>query len=168
MAVPLELRAVFGNHHYTWTIHSLLALLDGWVCRSGIEYPLEYVFDWTDPKSQREENLEIEDALARSETQRPGRFSGHYSFRHRVNYPGLQCVDLLGWTCYRFALKTFAKVPLTPLQHECWEDFSHYRIADAEWLVSIGQTRKMLRDAVMQQLRDFGLTRTPAKPNIIG
>lgn len=31
-----------------------------WACQSGVEYPLEYLFDWLDPKSQRAQKLEIE------------------------------------------------------------------------------------------------------------
>src|SRR5215831_557268 len=153
--VPSELRPVFGNHHYTWAIHSLLAFLDQWACRSGLEYPVEYIFDWTDSKSQRPQKLEIEEALSRIEKERPGRFVTHYSFRHRPDLPGLQCADLVGWTCYRFALKVFTKLPLTDLQRECWEDFSTYR-PDSEWLVAIGQTRQHIQQTIEYQMQNNG------------
>lgn len=164
--VPLDLRPVFGNHHYTWAMHSLLALLDQWACRSGVEHPIEYKFDWIDPKSQRAQKLEIEGSLARCETARPGRFLGRYAFRRRKDYPGLQCADLLGWVCFRFALKVFGGPPLTPLQLECWNDFERHRLPDSEWLVSIGQTRKMIQDSVDYQKRNFGLTPTPWRPRV--
>jgi hypothetical protein len=166
--MPPDLRAVFGNYHYTWAMHSLLALLDGWACQSGAEHPLEYVFDWINPKSQRDQKLEIEEALDRNEGHRPGRFAGHYSFCHRKKYPGLQCADLVGWTCYRYALNVHRKAPLTPLQRECWKDFGEFRKSGDEWLTAIGQTRQQIQQAVDFQRRHYGAKLSPVKPHIAG
>lgn len=164
--VPSDLRPIFGDHHYTWAMHSLLAFIDRWACDSEVEHPVEYVFDWINPKSDREQLREIEDALARSEEERPGRFAGHYSFRRRIDFPGLQCVDLLGWTCYRFALQVFAKTPMTDLQRECWNDFSNYR-PEGPWLIAVGQTRVQIQEAVKAQLEMYGLNRPRAfRPNL--
>ena len=163
--IPTVFRPVFGDYHYTWAVKSLLTFLDIWACRLGPEYPLEYIFDWMDPKTQASEKLEIQNALSLSEAARPGRFEGHFSFRHRKDYPGLQCVDLLGWTCYRFALNVFEGTPLTPLQQECWTDFDAYR-RDDEWLKSVGQTRQMLEDAVNQQ-RQLGMENKAILPHDI-
>lgn len=96
-----------------------------------------------------------EEALNRADGERPGRFAGHYSFRHRKDYPGLQCTDLLGWTCYRYSLEVHEKPPLTELQRECWNDFDSYRSED-EWLISIGQTRDQMQVAVKTQMQQFG------------
>jgi Protein of unknown function (DUF3800) len=145
--VPVEDRRLFGHNHYTYAIHNLLAFLDNWACRNEVEHPLEFVFDWIDEKTQCKQKREIEDSIVRSEKTRPGRFAGHYSFGNRKEVPGLQCVDLIGWTCYRFALNTFGGPPLTNLQSECWQDFSNYR--NGQWLTSIGQTRHQIREAVL-------------------
>jgi hypothetical protein len=155
--VPESLRPVFGKHHYTWAVHSLLALLDEWACQTGIEHPIEYIFDWLTLNSPQ--RREIEEAIARIEKERTGRFAGHYSFRHRSDYPGLQCVDLVGWTCYRFAMKVFTTLPLTDLQIECWNDFNSTK-SGSKWLVAIGQNAEMLQKTVEAQLEMYG-TNTP-------
>jgi hypothetical protein len=152
--VPVEQRHIFGNYHYTYAMQNLVSLLDQWAAPNGVEHPLEFIFDWIDPRTQKPERVEIENALARSEEARPGRFAGHYSFRKRKEWPGLQCVDLVGWTCYRFALNTFEKTPLSALQADCLQDFDSYR--DGRWLTAIGQTRQQIQDSVIElEKRDW-------------
>jgi hypothetical protein len=163
--VPVKDRHLFGHYHYTYAIHNLLALLDNWACRTGVEHPLEYVFDWMDEKTQRIQKQEIENSLARSEETRPGRFAGHYSFRKRKEVPGLQCVDLIGWTCYRFGLNTFGGPPLTELQSECWQDFSKWE--KGQWLTSIGQTRQQIREVVLSLNQYDGKTPLQVRPHIL-
>jgi len=148
--VPVENRAMFGQHHYTYAIHNLLSVLDTWACRTGVEHPLEYVFDWMEIGTP--ERVEIEESLARSEAARPGRFGNHYSFRRRKATPGLQCVDLIGWTCYRYALNTHGGPPLTELQAECMQDFQKWK--RGEWLTAVGQTRQQISRAV-DSLRNY-------------
>jgi hypothetical protein len=142
--VPTENRAMFGKHHYTYAIHNLLSVLDAWACRTGVEHPLEYVFDWMAIGSP--ERREIEDSLARSEAALPGRFEAHYSFCRRKETPGLQCVDLIGWTCYRYALNTHGGPPLTELQAQSMQDFQRWK--RGEWLTAVGQTRQQISRAV--------------------
>jgi hypothetical protein len=160
--VPVESRPMFGHHHYTYAIHNLLAFLDTWACRNGVEHPLEFVFDWEEPNSPQ--RLEIEDSLARSEVVRPGRFAGHSSFRKRKEVPGLQCVDLIGWTCYRFGLSAHRGPPLTELQSECWQDFSNYRKGD--WLTAIGQTPQQIQAAVDTVRQYDGTSPLHVRPSI--
>ena len=150
--VPVENRAMFGEHYYTYAIHNLLSVLDGWACRTGVEHPLEYVFDWMDINTP--ERREIEDSIARSEAARPARFEGHYSFRKRKITPGLQCVDLIAWTCYREALNVHGGPPLTELQAECLQDFKKW--AKGEWLTAVGQTRQQISNAVASLKRYDG------------
>jgi hypothetical protein len=164
--VPAELRPKFGKYHYTYAIQNALAFLDRWACQTGVEYPLEFIFDWMDPKTQKPEKQEIENALARSEEVRPGRFAGHYSFRRRQEVPGLQCVDLVGWTCYWFALETHVKTPRTRLQLDCWDDFSGRN--NGEWLTAIGQTRKQLENAVISMREYDGINPLQVRPVILG
>jgi hypothetical protein len=164
-AVPVEDRPLFGHYHYTYAIRNLLAFLDNWACRTGVEHPLEFVFDWMDEKTQPIQKQEIEDSLARSEKTRPGRFAGHYSFRKRKEVPGLQCVDLIGWTCYRFGLNTFGGPPLTDLQSECWQDFTTYK--KGEWLTSIGQTKQQIREAVTSVRQYIGDSPLQLRPHIL-
>ncbi len=162
--VPVDSRPIFGHYHYTYAIHNLLALLDDWACRTGVEHPLEFVFDWMDERSQKVEKQEIENSLARSEAARPGRFAGHYSFRNRKEVPGLQCVDLIGWTCYRFGLNVHGGPPLTELQNECWQEFSN--LEKGEWLTSVGQTRQQIREAVLSLKKHEGRNPLQVRPFI--
>jgi hypothetical protein len=145
--IPAENRPMFGRYHYTYGIHNLLALLDDWACRTGVEHPLEFVFDNMDGKSQKIEKQEIENALSRSEAARPGRFAGRYSFRNRKEVPGLQCVDLIGWTCYRFGLNVHGGPPLTELQ-------------------SVGQTKQQILNAVMSLKKYDGKAPLQVRPHI--
>jgi hypothetical protein len=161
--VPVEERPLFGHYHYTYAVHNLLSLLDNWACRTGTEYPLEFVFDWEEENSPQ--RLEIENSLARSEKVRPGRFAGHYSFRKRKITPGLQCVDLIGWTCYRHGLNTFSKTPLTELQSECLLDFSTYKNGD--WLASVGQTPRQIQKAVLSIRHYDGTSPLHVRANIL-
>lgn len=162
--VPVENRAMFGQHHYTYAIHNLLSVLDAWACRTGVEHPLEYVFDWMEINTP--ERREIEDSIARSEAARPGRFEGHYSFRKRRATPGLQCVDLIGWTCYRDALNTHGGPPLTELQAECLQDFKKWN--KGEWLTSVGQTRRQIIRAVESLRRYDGKNPLQVRTLILG
>jgi hypothetical protein len=144
--VPAANRPMFGHYHYTYAIHNMLSVLDNWACRHEVEYPLEFVFDWMD-KTQKIQKREIESSLERSEKARPGRFEAHYSFRKRGDTPGLQCVDLIAWTCYRESLYVHNGTPLTELQKACWKDFNDWD--NGRWLTSVGQTRKQLQEAVL-------------------
>jgi hypothetical protein len=139
-------RAMFGQYHYTYAVQNLLSVLDGYACQTGIEYPVEYVFDSINQKTEKLQRREIEDAIARMELARPGRFEGHYSFRKRQDYPGLQCADLIAWACYAENLSVWGGPSPSPLQKECYEDFSRYR--NGEWLAARGQTKKMLQNAL--------------------
>jgi hypothetical protein len=164
--VPVEQRVLFGQYHFTYAIQNLLGFLDNWACQSGVEQRLEFVFDWMDPKTQKLERQEVENAVARSEEARPGRFADHYSFRRRQENPGLQCVDLIGWACYRFAVETFGGRPSTELQTECWKDFSSYK--NGRWLTAIGQTKEQIQEAVESLKRYESKNPLQVSPHIRG
>jgi hypothetical protein len=161
--VPVECRTLFGQHYYTYAVHNLLSVLDSWACATGVEHPIEYVFDWMVENSP--ERREIEESIARSEAARPGRFT-HWSFRIRQQTPGLQCVDLIGWTCYRDALNTHGGPPLSPLQIECKRDLNNWK--NGEWLTALGQTQQQIREAA-EFLKEYdGKLPLQVRPHISG
>ena len=153
--VPDELRYYVGQH-YTWAIRSTIAALDRWAEITGMALPFKYIYDWIDPKSQKEERDEIETVMAQAEdlvasTPKEGRYL-NYSFRKRQDIPALQCVDALAWTCYQRSLNQDYNVPVKPIAIESWNDY--FRHQNREWLGGFYMTRKQLQDWVDKEKSD--------------
>lgn len=125
-AIPESFRRLFAQYHYTWAASQLLSFLrtqrlSGRPRCDGFEY----VIDWMAEGS--EERIEIETTMARAEEVaiedgNAGEFS-NYSFRHRKEIPGLQCVDCVSWVAYCFARFVFRQTPLHPFAELGWQDF---------------------------------------------
>jgi hypothetical protein len=148
-----ELREFAGTFHYTWAIRNMIGLLDGWAKLKNVTLPFEYIYDWMDPKAQREAKAEIVTVMDQAEhlaiqAGKPGRYTG-YSFRHREEIPALQCNDALAWTCYQYAQLAHLKIPLSEMAEECWDDYSNHP-AD-EWLYAATMTRAQLEDWVRRE-----------------
>ena len=141
--VPADMRQNAGLFHYTWAVRSLLTYLQRWR-GSHSPLPLEYVFDFMNPKDARRK--EIEEVMEQAEyvaikDGHPGEFK-NYSFRERCSIPGLQCVDMLGWVSFRYALLVFCKKPLVPDARTGWNDFENH--PDKEWRHSLAIRRSEL------------------------
>jgi len=151
--VPDELREFAGRFHYTWGIRNMIGLLDKWAKFKNVTLPFEYIYDWMDPKAQREAKAEIVTVMDQAEhlaiqAGKPGRYTG-YSFRHREEVPGLQCNDALAWTCYQYAQLAHLQIPLSGMAEECWNDYLNHP-AD-EWLYAATMTRAQLEDWVRRE-----------------
>lgn len=149
-----ELRDFGGKYHYSWAVWSLLRHMDAWAVFNRVDTPFEFVFDWMGENSKRNEaKLEIEAVMAQWELVKPGFFAGHFSFRRRKITPGLQCSDLLAWSCYQFARSAYLK---TPAHTVAWETFWDYEshLRDREWLRAMIQTREQLEDWVKRENAD--------------
>jgi hypothetical protein len=154
--VPSEIRQYAGQYHYTWAMRSLISTLEKWAKDKGISIPFEYIFDWMDPKAQKQARAEIETVMAQAEEQacergEQGRFV-NYSFRCRKDIPGLQCTDLLAWTCYQFALSVHEDIPLSETARSSWNDY--YFHLNKRWLWAVGIKREHLEDWVGKELAD--------------
>jgi hypothetical protein len=150
--VPDFLRSELGNH-YTAAVRQLITMVDGWRL-SKKQPPLEYVFDWmgkpNDPrKKEIETAMQQADRFADRAFGRKGDFS-NYSFRHRQDIPGLQCVDAVGWTCYQEALLTFSDKPMHPLAESAWKDYGG-DLGPRGWLQAFTITRDNLRKWVSDE-----------------
>jgi hypothetical protein len=125
-AVPPDLRKHSGNFHYTWAVRNVLDRLLGWRRQLG-HLPLEYVFDWLDPKTEKEKKREIDAAIEQSEeAASQSGFAGEFkncSFRGREEIPGLQCSDALAWTAFQQVLTLECKRPLRKYAEIAWADF---------------------------------------------
>jgi Protein of unknown function (DUF3800) len=122
--VPDYFRRHIGKFHYTWAIRNLIALTDKWKNLGPKLPPLEYIFDWMG-KPTDERRKEVETVMAQQEelaeaNGTKGEYA-NYSFRHRQDVPGLQCVDALGWTSYQFALMAFRKTPIHRFAEPAWK-----------------------------------------------
>jgi hypothetical protein len=154
--LPESFRSLIGVHHYTWAVHQLLSYLRTTRLQNHPGcFGFEYVFDWMEPGSP--ERVEVEAAMARMEEVAiedgmEGEFS-HYSFRKRQETPGLQCVDLVGWTAYRFALWAFQQTPLNPFAQRAWEYFEGPKEQNG-WLGAITIQRHHLEDLYAKAMAD--------------
>lgn len=151
--IPEDLKPKCGIYQYTWAVRSLVIYIDDWAVAFGAAPPVEYVFDWMDPRSDAKREIDI--AMVEAEIARPGRFVGHYSFKRREGNAGLQCVDSVAWTCYRFALHAMEKRMLSELHSECWHDYKNHRGVD-KWLLALGQKPEQIRDFVKRRLEVNG------------
>jgi hypothetical protein len=144
------------RYHYTWAIRSMIDLLDKWGLQSNATLPCEYIYDWMDPKTQREAKAEIDTVMAQAEEEAceagmAGRYT-NYSFRRRQDIPALQSTDALAWTCYRFALFAHLKTPLTKIAKESFDDYNKHR--SGKWLYAAGVTRENLKKWVEAEIKD--------------
>lgn len=150
------LRKYAGRYHYTWAIRNMIGLLDKWVAAFNVTPPLEYIYDWMDPKAQKKQKAEIDTVMAQAEAHArergdSGRYA-NYGFRKRQNIPALQCSDAIAWTCYQFALFAINKTPLSKVAQECWDDFYGHR--NNTWLYAATMTREQLQDWIEREQRD--------------
>lgn len=154
--VPREFLELGGRYHYTWAIRNLLTLLDAWAVVNGVTSSYEYVYHWMDPKAQKEARQEIETVMAQAEevARQRGldRTYKNYSFRDDEAIPALQCVDLVGWAAYQFALKVFANIPPSDIATESFWDF--HSPQDNEWLDALTIRKEHLRDWVEREKAD--------------
>jgi hypothetical protein len=109
---------------------------------------LEYVFDCMGPNVKNRRKREVEKVLAAAERAKPGFYTEHHAFRCRNQNPALQCVDILAWTCYRYALAQLAQEPLPEIAKAGFDAFSAYQPNGVKWLLAIVQTREQLKEWV--------------------
>lgn len=121
--VPPDVRKNSGKFHYTWAVRHLLAGLEAWRRYCKVKEPFEFVFDHIRKNDER--RVEIEDVMDQAESLEPGIYS-NYSFRNRERFPGLQCVDVLGWISYQFALYIYGGKRIVRDAKIGWEDFEDY------------------------------------------
>jgi hypothetical protein len=127
--VPTSLMRSSGKFHYSWAIRHVLDWILKWrTYGTTSSKPLEYELDWMKEGDERRD--EIEEILAQAEEasiQLTGKSEfENYNFRHRCDFPGLQCVDMLGWISYQFALLAFCKKPLFTDASVGWSDLERH------------------------------------------
>jgi hypothetical protein len=137
----------------------VLEFLDQWRLARKAE-PFEYIFDWMERKDARRKEIELvmeQMQYAAKQLNMSERDYANYSFRCRENFPGLQCVDALGWTCYQYALSSFHNVPMHPLGSIAWNDFVGHLggHGDArDWFVAATVERSKLETFVQMEIAD--------------
>jgi predicted metal-binding protein len=153
--VPARLREAIGIH-FTWAIRHIVSFLDSWRKSANVTAPLEYVFDWMgDRRDPRRKEIEEVMCQAESLANLGGKEKEYtnYSFQHRKDVPGLQCVDGLGWVCYRHALLTFRGTPLPPLAEESWKRLAA-NVRNDSWLQVFTLTRASLADWARREMEE--------------
>ena len=142
-AIPPDLRKHSGKFHYTWAIRILLDRILGWRRSRGL-LPLQYVFDWQDPKAEKKKKREIEDAIEQAEeAATEAGFAGefrNFGFGSREDIPGLQCSDLLAWTAFRQAQLATCKIALSEHAEIAWRDFDAHCDPDWREVLTIGKS----------------------------
>jgi hypothetical protein len=152
--VPVQLRTEGGKFHYTWAVGYLVEMLDHWATTRRPDIPFEYVFDWMGEDKRNFAKKEIKVVMVKAEERRPGYYEGHYAFRRSKHTPGLQCADILAWSCYQFARSKLAEIPLNEISRDSFWSFEEHRPGGAKWLNALVQTREQLEQWVADKLRE--------------
>ncbi|HZZ16989.1 MAG TPA: DUF3800 domain-containing protein [Candidatus Sulfotelmatobacter sp.] len=121
--VPPEMRKNAGTFHYTWAVRHMLAGLERWRKFFNVSAPFEFIFDHLKKSDMRRQ--EIEDVMEQGEEISPGVYL-NYTFRDGARYPGLQCVDVLGWISYQLALKVYCGKRLVRDAVIGWDEFEEF------------------------------------------
>jgi uncharacterized protein DUF3800 len=148
-----ELREFTGEYHYTWAIRNVIGLLDKWAAFHSVTLPLEYIYDWMDPKAQKQAKFEIDTVMQQAEhlaiqAGKAGKYV-NYTFKRRQDVPALQCTDAIAWTCYQYSLLAHSQIELSPTAETCWNDFYSHR--ENHWLYAATMTRAQLEDWVRRE-----------------
>jgi hypothetical protein len=160
--VPPELRRYTGRNHYTWTVIHTLTFLDAWR-RFHKTQPIQFVFDWM---SERDDcRTEIEEVFRFAEREAgergtPGLYT-NFAFARRQDVAGLQCADLLAWTCYRYSVLGFLNTPLKPLAKIAWDDFvpTGATAGPDDWLTAMILKKESLKDWVKRETASGATTK---------
>lgn len=148
--VTRELRETGGAQHFTWAMRHLISAIDMSTDALNALAPVEFVFDWMDEGSPGRKEIGI--VIEQADSIRPGRYKGHYSFRHRQELPGLQCADMLAWACYGYAVFVYDGTPLTELAKKSFWDFENFD--NGQWLHAVVQKKDDLRKWAEAELAD--------------
>jgi hypothetical protein len=161
-AIPEELRRYTGKNHYTWTVHHVLTFLDAWRRYRKTE-PIQFVFDWIEERTECRK--EIEEVMTYAERMagdrgNPGLFT-NYAFARRKDVAGLQCADIVAWTCYRYSVLAFLKTPLNQCASTAWADFvpSGTTAGTDDWLTALVLKKEALDDWVTRETTSGELIR---------
>ncbi|HEY6338286.1 MAG TPA: DUF3800 domain-containing protein [Candidatus Sulfotelmatobacter sp.] len=151
-----ELRELTGKYPFTWAIRNMIGLLDKWLVFHKVAEPFEYIFDWMDPQTQKEERYEVETVMAQAEhvavqAGKEGKYK-NYTFKDRKQIPALQCTDAIAWTCYQHSLLSHASIPLTPMAQTCWDDYYTHR--NKTWLYAATMTKEQLAGWVEREKQE--------------
>jgi hypothetical protein len=128
----------------------VLRFVWNWSGDSEFRNRLEYIFDSGDKSVEDEINR----VLRVEETVRPGSLVGHYSFRKRPEWPGLQCADVLAWTCFCRARNFFEETPMNIYAERNIGEFAKFQ--NGGWLTGVWNTREHLRQTVQEFNKIYG------------
>jgi hypothetical protein len=151
-----DFRECVGRFHYTWAVRHLLGFIENWRNSPPVARPVEYVFDWLERNDPR--RREIENAIDQAEyfSRERGlstRGFSKYGFKRRVDTPGLQCVDAVGWTSYQYGLLNFFHTPLQESAKPSWKHFEGH-LAQNGWLQAVTVTKANLEKWVKLETED--------------
>lgn len=136
--MPEKWKEFFCRDPYVWAIWHLLKLLRRW-SEEHQQSKIELVFDHLEGKPR----AAIEKALRDMETYYPGTYAGHYSFRRREEWPGLQCVDLLTWSRLAAARSRFEGTPMHQIAKTTKQEYRKFQ--DGKWLSALWINKLDLR-----------------------
>jgi hypothetical protein len=148
--IPADQKIYWANDHYVYAIRRLLRFIWKWAGDSEYRNRLKYVFD----SAPRQVEREIDRVLEMEESVAPGSLKGHYSFGSRREWVGLQCADVLAWTCFCRARNFFEGTPMNRYAESGISDFS--RLKNENWLTGVWTTREHLRKSIREFNEIYG------------
>ena len=139
---PTSKRFDWAQDHYAYAIRRVLRFVWKWSGDSESRNRLEYVFD----SGSKKVEVEISRVLHMEESVRPGTLAGHFLFGKRQEWAGLQCADVVAWTCYCRARNFFEGTPMNRYAERGINELGSFR--NGEWLTGVWTTREHLRESI--------------------
>ena len=154
---PEQFRASLGRQHYTWAVRNVVQRVDNFSRLRKM--PCTWIFQWMgnpgDPK-----RLEVEDVMDQAQLlaneQGIGGDYTDYGFGMSGDFPGLQCVDAIGWTCYHKALEIYRSKPPHRFAEQGWKAFEGHR-GETGWLLAFLVRRENLMRGFKSSMQNEGL-----------
>jgi Protein of unknown function (DUF3800) len=149
--IPAEFKEHFKDH-YSWAVYYVVRICARWRAESGVRNPYQWIFDYMKPsdlkRKEIEKIMEMAEDMA-SSNGRPGEYK-NFTFGERCDYPGLQCVDVLAWSCYQIALHAFTKKGYHPNAEVAASDFDEHM--GGGWMDCITIKREDLEHFITKEL----------------
>ena len=145
--MPEEAKKKIGGN-FNFSVFQTMALIGSWRRMRSINDPIEYVFDWLEPRDERRRELEnlLENECERGNALAEyGLVSGGYFFRHKETVTPLQAADMMAWLLYNATQHVQNIKSANLLASENYRDFEAYRRAN-KWFAGGYQSLDQMKE----------------------
>lgn len=156
--VPEQLLKHMGKYPFTWAMRFVVSHLDEWRIWQRLNPRPEFRYVFARMGPPREARLEVVEVMEQAEYNaelngNPGGYLRH-GFEDPREIYGLQCMDVIAWTCYQTALEYFIDTPPHPFAKMAWKYFGGFNHPRDRWLHAVTVTRPKLKEFIARIEKD--------------